>query len=321
MPVDHGSPESRRRVWVVADAPDTPARDVAVKTLRHRLEAVWSELRDACGRRHDPERIHQLRVATRRSLAAIDAFHDLLPTRSRAWFAKWLRRIRRAAGEARDLDVLTDRLAASPAAAAPIPRSAAGQTARRRLVTMLARQRTASRRPVHEIRERLLEADWPGRMERLLARVGRGDSGPPFGRYARRRFRPLARRFFARADRRLREADEIHRLRIEGKKLRYALEIFAPVFPSRLVTRCEKALESLQEHLGEFTDHAAAADRLERWSRRQADPDDRTEIRALRKEEACRARSARKTFAKWWSATRRRTLRRRFERTLRRGSA
>lgn len=321
MPVHHDMPDPRPRVWIVTEAADAAARDVAVRTLRHRLEAVWSELRGACGARQAPERIHQLRVATRRSLAAIDAFEDLLPTRSRAWFAKWLRRIRRAAGDARDLDVLTDRLGDAAVEVVTTCRSTAGRTARRRLVAMLARQRTASRRPVYEIREKLLAADWPGRVERLLDRVGRGRPGPPFARYARRRLRPLAGRFFARADRRLREADEIHRLRIEGKKLRYAIEIFAPVFPSRLVSRCQKALESLQEHLGEFTDHAAAAERLERWSRRQTDADDRTEIRELRKAEESRAQRARKTFTKWWSPTRRRSLRRRVERTLRRGTA
>lgn len=319
MPVDKDMPARHRRVWVVSKAAETPAHEVAVRTLRHRLEAVWSELQSACGGRHDPERIHQLRVATRRSLAAIDAFRDLLPARSQDWFATWLHRIRRAAGDARDLDVLSDRLATVPAAGDC--RSDTAQTARRRLVAMLTRQRAASRRPVHEIRERLIAADWPARLERLLERVGHGRSGPPFGRYARRRFRPLARRFFVRADRRLREADEIHRLRIEGKKLRYALEIFAPVFPPRLVTRCEKALESLQEHLGEFTDHATVADRLQRWQHRQADAADRMEIRALRDTERSRARKARKAFAKWWSPTRRKTLRQRVERTLRRCSA
>lgn len=321
MSVDHDTPAPRRRAWIVTDATDTPVRDVAVRILRQRLEAVWSELRAACSGRHSPERIHQLRVATRRSLAAIDAFHDLLPGRSRAWFATWLRRIRRAASDARDLDVLTDRLTAPATPAARKPRLEDGPPARRRLVAMLTRQRAASRRPVHEIRERLLAADWPGRLEKLLDRLGRGRPGPRFGRYARRRFRPLARQFFVRADCRLREIEEIHRLRIEGKKLRYALEIFAPVFPRRLVTRCEKALENLQRHLGEFTDHAAAAERLQRLRRREADAANRREIRVLRKAEQSQARKARKEFAAWWSQARRQALRRRVERTLRRDSA
>ena len=48
---------------------------------------------------------------------------------------------------------------------------------------------------------------------------------------------------------------------IEGKKLRYAMEIFVPVLPTRVRVRCQKSLERLQKTLGECTDHASAADR------------------------------------------------------------
>ena len=63
------------------------------------------------------------------------------------------------------------------------------------------------------------------------------------------------------------KADEIHRLRIAGKKLRYALEIFAVALPVATQTGSLDALETLQETLGTFTDHAAAADRFRRWAR------------------------------------------------------
>ena len=73
--------------------------------------------------------------------------------------------------------------------------------------------------------------------------------------------KPLIERFFAEADRRLRDDDEIHQVRIEGKKLRYALEIFAAVLPAKAADKCRRSLEQMQHTLGEFTDHAAAADR------------------------------------------------------------
>lgn len=295
--------------------PDEPVADVAVRILRTRLEGVWRNLRAACGPKHEPERVHQLRVATRRALAAITAFEGLMPRKPREWFVKRLRKVRRAAGNARDLDVLTDRLARDEEAIG------SATAARRRLVAMLARQRSASRRPIQVVREELSAADWPGRVERLLERIAAEPTRRSFRRYARRRFEPLLRRFFARADRRLRDAEEIHRLRIEGKRLRYSLEIFASVFPARVRVKCEKALAKLQESLGEFTDHAAAADRLRRWSREDSVAAERATISALRKAEARRADEARRQFTKWWNPTRRRALRRRFERTLRRGSA
>lgn len=103
---------------------------------------MWHELSTAgAGSPRDIQRVHQLRVATRRAIAAIDAFRDLLPTKRADWFTKQLRRIRRAAGEARDLDVLTDRLTGETG-------DAPGGQARRRLVAMLSKQRQFARQPI-----------------------------------------------------------------------------------------------------------------------------------------------------------------------------
>jgi len=304
--------------WLVVEHASTPASQVARRTLRKRLDAVWTELQAAAGDRPDADRVHRLRVATRRTLAAVDAFSDLLPAKRRDWFAKRLRRLRRAAGEARDLDVLTDRLGREVAG----PQSpVAGLAARDRLVAMLARRQAASRGPIRQMRDALLAGDWHGRTERLLDRVGSRGQDRPFADFARRRFRPLVARFFATADHRLRSAAELHRLRIEGKKLRYAMEIFACVFPVREGVRCADALERLQETLGDFTDHAVAADRLRRWGRSAGIGMQHHTLAALHDVEAARADKARKAFAKWWTPARRRRLRRALERTLRRRCA
>jgi hypothetical protein len=308
--------------WAVIDDKRVPAGTVANRTLRKRLEAVWRELPVAGSAAHrDRESVHRLRVATRRALAAIEAFRDLLPERRAAWFAKRLRRIRRAAGEARDLDVLTDRLGSAAARATNAPAPAPSGRARRRLVAMLSKQRDVSRQPIREQYERLVESDWPGRVERLLDDVPAGRRQPTFGTYARQRFRPMIKRFFAAADHKLRDAEEMHALRIEGKQLRYAMEIFAAVFPPQVRARCYEALEQLQNTLGEFTDHASAADRFRRWSREKAAASNREVIERLLKEEEARADQARKVFSRWWNPSRRRSLRRRFERTLRKASA
>lgn len=301
--------------WLVSEAERTPVSRVATRTIRARLQRVWDEARVAAGNGQSADAVHRLRVATRRTLAAIEAFRDLLPPRRTAWFEKRLRRLRRAAGDARDLDVLTVRLRSGP------PRPVAAQRARRRLVAMLSQQRDVSRQPIRELYEELLAADWQARMEELLERISSPGREPRFGRYARRRFKPVVVEFFSLADRKLRSATEIHRLRIEGKKLRYALEIFAAVFPPRVRARCQDALEQLQETLGEFTDHAAAADRFRRWARDDGMTSDRHTLSALRVQEEELANDARKVFVKWWNPTRRRSLRRAFARTLRRDSA
>ncbi len=301
--------------WLVVEHRLTPASRVARRTLRKRLDAVWTALRAAAGDPPDAERVHRLRVATRRTLAAIDAFGGFLPAERRRWFEKRLRSLRRTAGAARDLDVLTDRLGREPAT------NTGSESPRSRLVAMLARQRLASRAPIRRLHDELVAADWHARTERLVEAVGKRGHDRPFGEYARRRFRPLIERFFTTADRRLRAADDIHRLRIEGKKLRYAMEIFACVFPARERVRCEEALEQLQVTLGEFTDHAAAEARLRHWARADGAAATRRTITALREREAEAADRARREFTKWWSPSRRRWLRRKLERTLRRQSA
>lgn len=300
--------------WIVVADGRRPAGLVAARTLRKRLDTVWQELSIAGGgSSRDAERVHRLRVATRRAIAALDAFGDLLPGKRSDWFSKQLRRIRRAAGEARDLDVLTTRLKGESG-------TTGGGQARRRLVTMLAKQREVSRQPIRIEHERLVD-DWLDRSERLLAAIDTGRSQPAFRAYAHRRFRPMMRRFFAAADRKVRSADDLHALRIEGKKLRYAMEIFAPVFAPRIRARCHDALEHLQETLGDFTDHATAADRFRRLAQEKSAAANRDILVRLHQQEELRADEARKAFVNWWDARRRRALRRRFEQTLRKSSA
>jgi CHAD domain-containing protein len=305
-------------LWLVVEQGSTPASHVARRTLRKRLDAVWTELAAAAGDRPAPERVHRLRVATRRTLAALEVFAGLLPERRCRWFQKRLRRLRRAAGEARDLDVLSEHIGRDSVGGSPL---APAQVARERLVTMLARRRDASRAPICRIRDELVAANWLGRTERLLDDIGSRGRDRAFATHARRTFRPLVRRFFTKADRRLRSADDIHRLRIEGKKLRYAMEIFACVFPPRRRARTAEALERLQVTLGEFTDHAAAADRFRRWERADGAAAARHTIADLRARETEAADRARRAFTKWWSPSRRRWLRRKLERTLRRRTA
>lgn len=306
--------------WHVSDHGRLSVTHVAARTLRKRFATVWAELKAACGRVHNAEHVHQLRVATRRTLAAMEAFADLLPPKKRTWFAKRLRRIRRAASDARDLDVLTDRLAGGTDPSSTV-RSSAARKARSRLVAMLSRQRVVSREPIREIYEQLVEDDWPGRLESFLDGIVARRRQPAFADYARERFKPFVDHFFAKADRKLRTEHEIHDLRIEGKQLRYALEIFAGVFPAETRRSCQDSLEELQRTLGEFTDHAAAADRLRRWSRDDGVYSDRDTLETLRRQEVELADRARKAFTKWWNPTRRRALRRVFERSLRRDSA
>src|SRR6186997_2561625 len=85
--------------------------ELAQHALSSRVEAVAALLREAVDRdTPDPEQIHQLRVATRRSAVALKVFRDLLPISQAAWWKRTLKDLRHSTDAARDDDVLTERL-------------------------------------------------------------------------------------------------------------------------------------------------------------------------------------------------------------------
>jgi CHAD domain-containing protein len=53
-------------------------------------------------------------------------------------------------------------------------------------------------------------------------------------------------------------AEALHELRLDGKRLRYAAEVFAPVFPRKAARRFQRRLAALQEELGRSNDAAVA---------------------------------------------------------------
>ena len=52
----------------------------------------------------------------------------------------------------------------------------------------------------------------------------------------------------------MKDTDRLHRLRIDGKKLRYLLEFFRDVFPSEVIEPLIVTLKRLQDYLGRFND-------------------------------------------------------------------
>jgi len=59
--------------------------------------------------------------------------------------------------------------------------------------------------------------------------------------------------------------DNLHRMRIRGKRLRYAMEIFAPCFDDRF-DEAYRAVEALQEHLGAINDSHELLGRVESFA-------------------------------------------------------
>jgi CHAD domain-containing protein len=97
--------------WIVGTRPDQQVTQAARVALCQRLSVTQEYIRQAA--KHDEtdvELIHQLRISTRRSQAALQMFAGLLPPMSRDKTIKHMKKLRRAAGNVRDVDVLMQRL-------------------------------------------------------------------------------------------------------------------------------------------------------------------------------------------------------------------
>ena len=234
--------------------------EVAFAVLRRHFAAV---LAHETGTRlgEDAEELHDMRVATRRTRAALSLFEDALPVRSRhvrmelGWLAD-------ALGAVRDLDVQLERVEGW---IRDVPEEEG--TALADLATLLNRQRDEARRA-------LLTCLDSARYERLLAGFITMLRQGPSRRSATARAPAVAvvpglieahHRSAAKAARRARRSGDpadFHRTRIRLKRLRYALEFVSEIYDRR-TARYLRHVVKLQDALGLMQDARVAAARLQ----------------------------------------------------------
>ena len=244
--------------WIDELTPSMPVAEAARLVLDARLGVVAKCLPPALSQaREDVEHIHQLRVSTRRARAALDIFVSCLAETAYEEGRKQLRRIRRAAGAARDWDVFLASLAESK------PRWASRQIPTRDLLAGYA----LSQRGIGQQKLDNLGADFPEGFDKVRTQVLAGISI----RRARQSLLDLAKPLLAGL---LQEIDQglagdldnyakLHQVRIDGKRLRYALEVFAGCFPRALRTRWYPVVEEMQEVLGDANDSHVALGHLD----------------------------------------------------------
>jgi CHAD domain-containing protein len=245
--------------WIEDLHADTPVADAARHVLTVRLEVVRDYLPKALHEADkDPENVHQLRVGTRRAGAALRIFKACLPEKAHARARKRLRKLRRAAGAARDWDVFLLALADWPV------RSEKQQAG----FDFLAGQAMGQRLTAQE-RLREVCADEPFDFDRLLgetvAAVQRpaDDDVVTLTDLARPLLSGLLHDLDEAVGRDLEDYGNLHQVRIAGKRLRYAMEVFAACFADRFRQELYPAVEEMQEVLGRANDSHVAGQRLE----------------------------------------------------------
>ena len=103
----------------------------------------------------------------------------------------------------------------------------------------------------------------------------------------------------------LSDAHALHAFRIEGKRVRYAMEIFVGAFPAEFRQTLYPLVASLQEKLGEINDHVTAEAYLTEWRQRFAGHAIAEALDALWQLEHERLEVARREFLAWWTPDRR----------------
>ena len=96
--------------WTTGITPDQPMCEVASRVLAARLKAVCHALPLAAEKSdEDVEHVHQLRISVRRAVEALRIFSGLIDEAEVDPLRDRLRRIRLAADEARNWDVMAER--------------------------------------------------------------------------------------------------------------------------------------------------------------------------------------------------------------------
>jgi CHAD domain-containing protein len=240
--------------WFPNLTPTTSSRAAARTVLAARVEGVDHYLKFVKHRPgRDPEHVHQLRVATRRLAAAVSIFKSCLDRRTHRHVRRAARKLRRASGAVRDLDVqqsLLDRRFEAAGRVPPIVVKLCGQE--------LARQRRTLERDlklaIHRWGDRFRHAAQESLTYLEKRNLKSNPRAAKFVMVARTTLRKRVKQLLATGTRDLHDFDNLHQLRIAAKRLRYAMEVFAGCYPREFQHELYLEVERLQEDLGDIND-------------------------------------------------------------------
>ena len=248
-----------RRAGLPQVAADASVEEAVAAVVGHLLEVMLHQA-PRCLPGTGPEGVHQMRVALRRLRSALRNFRPAIRCAAVDAFDKELGALARRLGPARDWDVFLAGLGADLAATLPGDKRCA------LLLKAAAARREAGYAALREaldgrgFRQMVLDG-----IALLALRPWRAVEQP-----AAQLDEPVAAFGAALLDRRwhkLRQQGEaaetlddeaLHELRLGCKRLRYAAEIFAPIWPGKAARRFLRRLAAAQDALGQANDIAVA---------------------------------------------------------------
>jgi CHAD domain-containing protein len=290
--------------WIGGLSADAPLIEAAKRVLSVRLRTVGEALPRAVQEAdRDPEHVHQLRVATRRADAALCIFAPCLPSKVQKRARRRLRRLRRAAGTARDWDVLLLGI---------IERRAKQSVKEQEGLSFLFSYAFGLRAAAQADLEAAGSEEHPSfdAFIEATTEAVRPPNDLPDNAELHRLARPLLTArlheldWTASGD--LQDYGRLHQVRIAGKRLRYAMEVFADCFSLSFREELYPRVEEMQEILGRANDSHVAEARLTDMRRhlRRAWPAEWKRVQAgvesLLRFHQRRLPLERKRFMQWW---------------------
>ena len=240
--------------------PTEPAERAVRRILAHLAATLEANVAGTVGDL-DTEFLHDLRVATRRTRTCIGQLRDVFPVGVPSLFAEEFRWLAAATNMCRDLDVFL--LDLTPARL-PLAKEQGGALAP--VSEMLRAEREASQRELVAVLESPRFAALLRSWKRLLRRrfVGGKRGSVPIVEVASERVLHAYRRLSSRAATLAPNAPatELHRLRIDAKKLRYLLEVFASLWDADASAALIAELKLVQDCLGSYHDAWLQRERL-----------------------------------------------------------
>jgi CHAD domain-containing protein len=246
--------------WIEGLKPDIPVVVAAREVLVARFQVVRQYLPLAVEKSfEDPEYVHQLRVGTRRATAALRVFADCLPPKHLKAARRSLKKIRQAAGDARDWDVFILGLPETK----PL-KVAAGKPALDFLIGYAVGEREAAQVGLRDA-VKSNESRFEEESEHLPEAVHdpkTSEAPTTFGDLAASQLSQLMSDLNTAIEANPNTPSELHQLRILGKHVRYALEIFVDCFPAVFKESVYESVEQVQELLGSIQDATVGLERL-----------------------------------------------------------
>ncbi len=285
--------------------------EVAKEAIATRSSRMLEYLPLAANRwKEDVEYVHHLRTWSRRTQSALQLFASLLPLKRSTAVRKATQKLRKACGDARDLDVFMKRIRKA--------KFVIGDDDKAEVMAFLKGLRKAAQPKVVHAWEWAKSEHLGKKFDGVILRTRWREVSDEesLEQMAPTLLEPLVVRFFHFSQMLGESPESLHQMRIEGKKVRYAMELVECGFPAGFREELYPAFEEVQTKLGAINDHHMAVEKINRWHNETSAKKFPAFLLQLAEHERVQFDEKAEAFRSWWTEARAQELKEHFDHYL-----